>query len=36
MMNQSEFLAGTSNFFKMQEKLHIHGAIGFASHLLKN
>ena len=37
-MNQSQFLAIIWNFFKVQEKSRVHGAIGsgFASHWLKN
>ena len=35
-MNQSEFLAITWTLLKVQEKLHIQGAIGFASHCLHN
>ena len=35
-MNQSEFLAITCSLLRVQEKLHIQGAIGFASHCLDN
>ena len=35
-MNQSKFQATTSNFLKAREKSRIEGAIGFASHWLKN
>ena len=35
-MNQSEFLAITCCLLRVQEKLHIQGAIGFASHCLDN
>jgi len=37
-MNQSEFLAITSNSLKAREQSRVHGAIGcgFASHWLKN
>ena len=35
-MNQSQFLAIISNLLKAGEKSGIHGAIGFASHWLKN
>ena len=37
-MNQSQFLAITSNLLKAREKSRVHGAIsfGFASHWLKN
>ena len=37
-MNHSQFLAITCNSLKVQEKLCVHGAIGFgfASHWLKN
>ena len=39
-MNQSQFLAITCNSLKVQEKSHVHGAVGFGfgfdSHWLKN
>ena len=37
-MNQSQFLAITCNWLKVQEKSWVHGTIGFsfASHWLKN
>ena len=37
-MNQSQFLAITCNLLNLQEKSHVHSAIGFgfASHWLKN
>lgn len=35
-MNQSEFLAIAWTLLKVQEKLCIQGAIGFASHCLDN
>ena len=39
-MNQSQFLAITCNSLEVQEKSHVHGAVGFgfgfASHWLKN
>ena len=35
-MNQSQFLAITSNSPEAREKSRVHGAIGFASHWLKN
>ena len=35
-MNQSQFLAITCNSLNEREKLRVHGAIGFASHWLKN
>ena len=34
--NQSQFLEITCNTLKAREKSHAHGAIGFASHWLKN
>ena len=35
-MNQSQFLVITCNSLKEREKSRVHGAIGFASHWLKN
>ena len=35
-MNQSQFLAITCNSLKAREKSRVRGAIGFASHWLKN
>ena len=35
-MNQSQFLAIIWNLLKAWEKSRVHGAIGFASHWLKN
>ena len=35
-MNQSEFLANTCNSLEAREKSRVQGAIGFASHWLKN
>ena len=35
-MNQSQFLAITCNSLEAREKSRVHGAIGFASHWLKN
>ena len=35
-MNQSQFLAITCNSLEARERLRVHGAIGFASHWLKN
>jgi len=35
-MNQSEFLAITCNSLEAREKSRVQGAIGFASHWLKN
>ena len=35
-MSQSQFLAITCNSLKAREKSRAHGAIGFASHWLKN
>ena len=35
-MNQSRVLAITCNSLKAREKSRVHGAIGFASHWLKN
>ena len=35
-MNQSQFLAITCNSLEAREKSRVHGAIGFASHGLKN
>ena len=35
-MNQSQFLAITCNSPKAREISRVHGAIGFASHWLKN
>ena len=35
-MNQSEFLVITCNSLEAREKSRVHGAIGFASHWLKN
>ena len=35
-MNQSQFLAITGNSLKGREKSRVRGAIGFASHWLKN
>jgi len=35
-MNQSQFLAIICNLLKAQEKSRVHGAIGFASHWLKD
>jgi len=35
-MNQSQFLAITCNSAEAREKSRVHGAIGFASHWLKN
>ena len=35
-MNQSQFLAIICNLLKVQEKSRVHGAIGFASHWLKD
>ena len=35
-MNQSQFPAVTCNPLKAREKSRVHGAIGFASHWLKN
>ena len=34
--NQSQFLEITCNTLKAREKSRVHGAIGFASHWLKN
>ena len=35
-MNQSQFLATTCNLLEAQVQSCVHGAIGFASHWLKN
>ena len=35
-MNQSQFLAITCNSLVAREKTRVHGAVGFASHWLKN
>ena len=35
-MNQSQFLAMTCNPLAVREKSRVNGAIGFASHWLKN
>ena len=35
-INQSQFLAITCNSLEAREKLSVDGAIGFASHWLKN
>ena len=35
-MNQSQFLAIICNWLQAREKSRVHGAIGFASHWLKN
>ena len=35
-MNQSQFLAIICNSREAREKSRVHGAIGFASHWLKN